>query len=125
LPSVDCPGIFVGEQGYSGDGGEATVATLSAPKGVTADPNTGNVIIADSGNNATRIVTFNAKSIGGSIADLAVDFSQPGTITTLVGGAATPLQLNNPGGVYVDDATSQVRTRSRTVIFLPAAWKDE
>lgn len=43
-------------KGYSGDGGPATSATLNNPGGITVDAS-GNLFIADSGNNVIREVT--------------------------------------------------------------------
>ncbi len=82
-----------GANGFSGDGGPAASAQLTWPQGVAMDVS-GNLYIADSGNNAIRKV--------------AAD----GTITTVAGtgtlgysgdgGAATSAQLNWPQGVAVD-----------------------
>ena len=44
-----------GSSGYSGDGGPITGAVLTAPYGVAADA-AGNIVIADTGNNAIRVV---------------------------------------------------------------------
>ncbi len=46
-----------GTAGYFGDGGSATSAALSGPTGVAVDA-TGNVYIADAGNNRIRKVTY-------------------------------------------------------------------
>ena len=82
-----------GSSGYFGDGGPATSAQLNAPYGVAVDAS-GNVYIADGGNNRVRKV------------------SAAGTITTVAGtsslgysgdgGPATSAQLNAPYGVAVD-----------------------
>ena len=82
-----------GTAGFSGDGGPAANAQLSAPVGLALDPS-GNLLIADTGNNRVRKVSAN------------------GTITTLAGngvpgfagdlGAAASAQLSSPYGLSVD-----------------------
>jgi trimeric autotransporter adhesin len=84
-----------GSAGYSGDGGQATLAELSTTEGIAVD-STGNLYIADSGNACIRKV------------------SSSGIITTVVGngswgfsgdgGQATSAQLDYPYGVIVDSA---------------------
>jgi uncharacterized protein (TIGR03437 family) len=79
--------------GYSGDGGPATQALLNYPAGVAKDTS-GNIFIADSGNNRIRIVTPD-----GTINTLA------GTGTASFsgdGGLASQATLNNPNGVATD-----------------------
>jgi sugar lactone lactonase YvrE len=84
-----------GSQGYSGDGGSATKASLSAPWGVAVDLS-GNLFIADPPNHRIRKV------------DLY------GVITTVAGsgyisgdgGAATNSSLDYPSGVVVDSSGS-------------------
>lgn len=81
-----------GNYDYSGDGGDATSATLYGPHGVALD-SSGNVYIADSNNNCIRKVSS-------------------GIITTVVGngtsgysgddGPATSATLDFPWGVEVD-----------------------
>ena len=80
-------------EGYSGDNGAATNATLYTPTGVAVD-GAGNLYIADTNNNRIR-------KVGTS-----------GTITTIAGtgtagysgdsGAATSATLNKPAAVVVD-----------------------
>jgi uncharacterized protein (TIGR03437 family) len=78
---------------YSGDGGPAVNASLSAPGGLAVD-NAGNLYIADTSNNRVRRVTSN------------------GIITTIAGGGtaratglqATTVALDQPYGVAVDSA---------------------
>jgi sugar lactone lactonase YvrE len=82
-----------GLPGFSGDGGPATSAQLTAPRGVAVD-RAGNVYIADSINHRVRKVSPN------------------GTITTVVGtgtpglsgdgGPATSTQIFSPSDVAVD-----------------------
>src|ERR1700693_4046196 len=44
-----------GNSGFAGDGGQARDAVLNAPSDVLVDP-TGNVYIADTGNNRVRMI---------------------------------------------------------------------
>lgn len=94
---VDTHGIITtvagnGSQGFSGDGGPATAAQLSAPWSVAVDAS-GVLYIADSGNNRIRKVAVN------------------GTISTFAGnaqgafsgdGPALTSSLKTPRGVYLD-----------------------
>jgi sugar lactone lactonase YvrE len=83
-----------GSGGYSGDGGPATSAQLSTPRGVAVDAS-GNLYIADYGNNRIRKVT-----------------AATGVITTVAGNgtagyngdniAATAAELKNPFALAVD-----------------------
>lgn len=79
-----------GTNGYSGNGGAATNASLSGPGRVAIDAQ-GNLFISDAGNNVIRKMDTN------------------GIITTVAGGgsggdggAATNASLNSPAGVAVD-----------------------
>ena len=82
-----------GTSGFSGDGGPAVSAELSDPSAVAAD-SSGNLYIADTGNNRIRVV------------------SPDGTIVTIAGtgiaayngdsGPALQVDLYNPAGVAVD-----------------------
>jgi uncharacterized protein (TIGR03437 family) len=128
-----------GTAGFSGDGKAATAAQLSDPIGVAVD-SSGNLFIADAGNNVIRKVTTsgtistiagnNTAGYSGDTGDptkaqlndpvaVAVDSSgnvyiadannfvirmisgsTTSTISTIVGGAATPFtQLNHPDGL--------------------------
>jgi sugar lactone lactonase YvrE len=82
-----------GSVGYSGDRGSATAATLNVPRAVSVD-SSGNIYIADTGNNVVRKVSTNS------------------VITTVAGngsngfsgdnGPAIAAQLSLPTGVAVD-----------------------
>ena len=94
---------------FSGDGGPATSARLSAPTGVAVDGK-GNVYIADRDNRRVRKV-----SPGGTI----TTFAGTGVLgDSGDGGPATSAQLHSPTGVavdgqgnvyIVDDASNRVR----------------
>ena len=81
-----------GAGGYSGDGGAATAATLNQPAAVDVDVS-GNVYIADYGNNVIRKVTV-ATGIITTVAGTSGGYSGDG-------GAATSAQLNQPYGINV------------------------
>ncbi len=75
-----------GSAGFSGDGAAASLAQLSQPAGVALDAS-GNIFIADSGNNRIRRVTS-------------------GAINTFANGLGGPMgvALDSSGNVYVADA---------------------
>ena len=97
---------------YSGDGAIATSAQLCTPGGVFVD-GSGNIYIADSGNNAIRVVNPSATQ---SVTIAGVTIS-PGDIATVAGngtvcsdsasacgdgGPAINAELAAPNGVFVD-----------------------
>jgi len=100
-----------GAPGSSGDGGDATAARLSLPRGVVAAAN-GDLYIADAGNNKVRRVA-----------------EATGIITTIAGtgaagyagdgGLATAARLRSPGGIelapngdlYIADTSNQAIRR--------------
>ncbi len=80
--------------GYSGDGQLATSAALTYPQGVAVD-SSGNIYIADTGNNVVRKV-----STSGIITTIAGRFGQVGFFGD--GGPAVASLLYAPAGVAVD-----------------------
>jgi uncharacterized protein (TIGR03437 family) len=81
-----------GIAGFSGDGGPATAAMLSGPRGVTLDA-AGNLFIADSDNNRIRVVSNGIiRTIAGTG---SAGFSGDG-------GPATAATLSLPWAVIVD-----------------------
>jgi|GEM_PF-5681880 len=91
-----------GQQGYAGDGGAAVNAQLSLPAGIAVDA-TGNIFIADTGNNVVRKVN-----------------AQTGIITTVAGneaagyqgdnGLATAAELNQPAAMTAETVLHNTRT---------------
>jgi uncharacterized protein (TIGR03437 family) len=53
-----------GQPGYSGDGYYATQGLLSFPSAVLPDPSTGNLYVADTGNNVIRLLSKIASPLG-------------------------------------------------------------
>ena len=100
---VDTNGIITtiagtGEEGDGGDGGPATSAQLSAPTGITVDPE-GNVYISDRGNH--RIRKIDTSGIITTIAGTGDrgDVEKDGDVGD--GGPATSAQLFFPNGLAV------------------------
>jgi sugar lactone lactonase YvrE len=88
-----------GAYGFSGDGGPATSASLTASQGLALDTS-GNLYIADAGNNAIRKVT----AATGIINTVAGQGGYTGMGYSGDGGAATSAKLSYPAGVGVDAA---------------------
>ena len=92
-----------------GDGGPATSALLNFPGGLSLDA-TENIFIADSSDDAVRVVNTGTTAI--TIAGVVI---QPGDIQTVAGtlgqrgysgdgGAPTSATLDTPSGVFVDSS---------------------
>ena len=92
----------------SGDGGQATSATLNAPTDVAVDA-AGDLYIADTGNNALREV-----SAAGVISTLA---GGNGEGNNGQGGPASAAQLDTPESVAVDSVTGDVYVTSRSGVL--------
>jgi uncharacterized protein (TIGR03437 family) len=110
-----------GTPGYSGDGGAATAAQVNTPAGLAVD-SSGNVFVADSGNNAVRAMQPLAGGL--SIATVASSASgqtgliAPGELVTLYGSGMGPAAgvLGQPvAGLY------QTAVGGTTVYFNGAA----
>jgi trimeric autotransporter adhesin len=84
-----------GTEGYTGDGGPATSATLNKPAAVVVD-NMGNLFLVDTGNDVVRMVTA-----AGTISTIA---GNGGTGYSGDGGPATSAGLNVPSGLKVDSS---------------------
>lgn len=82
-----------GVSGYGGDGGPATAALLNSPWGVATD-GSGNLYIADGGNNRIRKVM----GITSGVAPIT------GTTSVCV-ASTTPLSDATPGGTWTSSAT--------------------
>ena len=85
-----------GTAGDTGDGGPATVATLSSPSGVTVDA-AGNLIVADTGNSAIRKVS----SASGFISTIAQNNTG---VYVYNNGGPYAISLWGPTGLFLDGA---------------------
>lgn len=85
-----------GSVGFGGDGGQAAAAQVSSPKSIDVDAS-GNIYIADTGNNRVRKVTVSTGIIttiaGNGTAGFAGD-----------GGSPTAAQLSGPEGVAISNS---------------------
>ncbi len=92
-------GYGCGAGSYSGDGGAATNAELNYPIGLAVDA-TGNLFIADYGNNVIRKVGTNGIIITVAGNGYTDQYGYGGFSGD--GGTATNAELNSPSGVAVD-----------------------
>ena len=92
-----------GIQGYSGDGFAVTLATLNKPRGVAIDAS-GNLYIADSGNNVIRMISAGIISTvagttegysGNNHLALGAKFSSPNDVAVDVSGNLYIADTNN------------------------------
>ncbi len=94
-----------GSASYSGDSGIATSASLSLPSGI-AVVKSGNVYVADTGNNAVRLLTPSSQSmVISAVVDAASETAvpvSPGKIVVIYGTGLGPSQLavNQPVNGY-------------------------
>jgi sugar lactone lactonase YvrE len=111
----------LGSAGYNGDGQAATSALLSAPQGLAFDAS-GNLYIADTGNNRIRMVSASNQSIttiagngsssfsGDGAAAISAQFDQPWGVTVAVSGNVYIADFGNNRVRKVDVATGVVTT---------------
>lgn len=106
-----------GSYGFAGDGGQATAARLASPASIAID-RSGNMYIADMGNNRVRKVTTS-----GIISTIAGNgTSSPTGDGSQATAAAVPLphgiKVDNDGNIYVTNhSTHRVRKISTTGII--------
>ncbi len=99
-----------GTAGFSGDGGAATAAELSAPSWAVVD-GAGNVIIADTGNNRVRVVAATTGTFYGQAMTAGDIYTVAGDGTAGFsgdGGPGTAAELDAPAGVALDSAGNLV-----------------
>jgi hypothetical protein len=107
IRKVDTNGIITtvagaGPPGYSGDGGEATIAKLGLPHAVVCD-SAGNLYFADTYNNVVRKVTFATTNVDTTFTTLAGTAGGEGSAD----GTGSAALFKYPNGVAVD-ATGNV-----------------
>jgi hypothetical protein len=112
-----------GNAGFSGDGGPATKAELSAPAGIAVDT-AGNLLIADLNNDRVRVAAAKTGTSYGRAMTAGDIYTIAGNGTVSYsgdGGPATGAQLNRPGWVAVDAAGNLVIADSNFRVRVVAA----
>jgi RHS repeat-associated protein len=109
MSTVAGTGTFIGDCGFSGDGGQATQATLCFPEGVAVGIN-GELFIADTGNRLVRRVTVDGKittvagTPGQQVCTNSTDAcGDGGPAAQAQFGAPVSLNLAADGSLYVND----------------------
>jgi len=96
--------------GYGGDAGAATLANLTSPTGVAVDAS-GNLYIADAGNNCIRKVSSPSGIISTFAGTGSIGFTNGST-----GSAPGDATFNHPTGVCVSGTTVYVADQGNNVI---------
>lgn len=113
-PGSGAPGSF------GGDGGPATSALLSQPRGIVVD-SSGSIYVADSANNRIRKITNGVITTiagGGATAGLGGFGGDNGPATSAVLGAPSSVAIGPDGTVFIGDSNnSRVRGVTKGVIF--------
>jgi hypothetical protein len=95
-----------GEQGYGGDGGQATEAQLDSPAGVAVDTS-GNIYIADTHNNVVREVLASSGNIATIAGTGVASFSGDGAAATAATlSYPTAVAVDTSGNVYIADTNN-------------------
>jgi uncharacterized protein (TIGR03437 family) len=99
-----------GTTGYSGDKGAATSATLRYPTGLAFD-STGNLYIADTGNNVIRKITSGTiTTVAGDNGQSAGDAGDFGAATSAILNGPTAIAFDSAGNFYIaDNGNSRIR----------------
>ncbi len=99
-----------GTPGYTGDGGPATGAMLNNPQGIVLDA-TGNLYIADTGNNVLRKVDTAGviSTIAGSPIGTAGYSGDGASATLALLTAPVGISMDPTGNIYFSDGTQRIR----------------
>jgi uncharacterized protein (TIGR03437 family) len=120
---------------YGGDGGAAGFAQLNAPTGLLLDAS-GRLYVADSGNNAVRLIQQTAAGAGPNVTEIANGASNlsgaitPGEVIVLFGSGLGPAQLSQGGGgaqVLINGSAAQIvyASAGQVSAVVPAAISGE
>ncbi|HEV8145301.1 MAG TPA: hypothetical protein VGP79_02920 [Bryobacteraceae bacterium] len=108
-----------GKQGFSGDGGQATLASLDRPEGVKFD-SAGNMYIAERGNGLVRKVAPNGIITTFAGSPDATSFADGVAANTTFLGPVTDVAIDPAGNVLIVGAPSH---RIRSVLVNPPTFQ--
>lgn len=96
--------------GYSGDGGAATQAQLSLPRGISIE-NDGNLLIADTGNNSIRRLDASTGIISTIAGDGTAGYTGDGQLagTARLSGPSATLSLSDGSLLIADTDNNRIR----------------
>jgi hypothetical protein len=97
-----------GTGSYSGDGGQATSATVNSPHGIALD-SSGNVFFSDYNNHRVRKITVSTGIITTYAGTGSGSYSGDG-------GVASSAALTGPNGLAIDSSGTKATSRSNTFI---------
>lgn len=107
-------GINISLPGFSGDGGLANRASLSAPSALVVDSSK-NVYIVDAGNDRIRMITAKTQNINTIAGTGTVGFSGDGAAATTANlGTPSGIAVDSQGNLYLADS-GNLRVRKFTV----------
>jgi sugar lactone lactonase YvrE len=108
-----------GSQGYGGDGGQATLASLYNPAGLAVD-SVGNIYIADYDNNVLRKVTYSTGDISTIAGNGTAGYSGDGGLATAAElWGLYGVALDKAGNIYIADGHNDViREISKSTGFI-------
>lgn len=101
IPNFPEANLVLGQPSFTTATSGLTARRLSGPSGISVDPNTGKVFLADAGNN--RVLRYRSFSELASGAAAEAVFGQPG-LSTSAPIAVDAQQFNSPSGLHVDGA---------------------
>lgn len=113
IRKVDTSGIITtvagnGIDGFSGDGGDAKLASINNPGGIVSD-SAGNIYFADTDNNRIRKILSNGNIVtvaGGGSADVNVD-ELPATSVGL--HRPTNIDIDSVGNLFITESTAVIK----------------
>lgn len=92
-----------GTAGYNGDGISATTAQINFPQGITVGPS-GNLYIADNGNNRIRMVDISTGLISTAAGNGGTGYAGDGVAATATGlNSPTAVAFDGSGNYYIAD----------------------